>query len=127
MKKVLVVLTGLLLAGSLLVGCREVQTYTDENTTIETRVNHEFTIGVSVDPVGEYFWEQDFYESRLELVESVCVVCGIEQVSNIGIYGSYNTFRYRALKSGDTEVQMTHRRPGTGDVVEHKVFKISVK
>ena len=127
MKKVLILLSGLLLAGSLLTGCSGVPTYTDDTVPIDARVNQEFVIAVSIDPIGAYFWEHDFDESKLELVASVCVLCSIETVSDFGIYGSHNTFQYRALEPGVTEIRMIHRQWQGTDILEQKAFTVNIK
>ncbi|MFC2024724.1 hypothetical protein ACFLTJ_04055 [Chloroflexota bacterium] len=55
------------------------------------------------------------------------MLCSVDELTDFGIYGSYNTFQYRALEPGVTEIHLTHRTWQSTDIIEQKVFTINIK
>ncbi len=118
------------LLGLALVGCRggSVPAFTDPTIPIDVRVNQEFTLWVPVETIGlPYFWEQNYDTAKLALIESTCVICSPEAQNSVGIYGSYDVFRYRALAPGQTTVKMTDRNPTTLIVYDEATFTINIR
>ena len=111
-----------------LVGCQSTPAFTDPEIPIDVRVNQEFTIWVPIQTIGQpYFWEQDFDTTKLALLESTCVICSPDAQNSVGIYGSYDVFRYRALAPGQTSVKMTDKNPITLIVYDERTFTVSIR
>jgi predicted secreted protein len=113
-----------------LAGCSgsNVPAFTDPEVPITVRVNQEFTIWVPIQTIGQpYFWEQTYDKAKLALIESTCVICSPETQNSVGIYGSYDVFRYRALTPGQTTVKLTDKNPITLLVYDDTTFTVNIQ
>jgi inhibitor of cysteine peptidase len=115
-----------LLAACLVAGCT-VETYSDEGQAIDTEVNQQFVIALGSNPTTGYSWEASYDETMLELVggESEYEEPGEGLVGAGGV----EYFRFKALKTGRTEVTLVYKRgweePTPDDLT--KVFVVHIR
>jgi len=125
MKKFLILVV--LVASCLVAGCvGKVQTYTDPGQSINVSTNQEFVIALESNRTTGYLWEESYDESMLKLVESRYEL-GKEAEQGLVGAGGVDYFRFKALKAGETEITMTHKRPWEEEVLEQRVFRVSIK
>jgi inhibitor of cysteine peptidase len=116
-----------LLAIFLLAGCFNVETYSDEGQAIDTEVNQQFVIALGSNPTTGYSWEASYDDTMLELVggESEYEEPGEGLVGAGGV----EYFRFKALKTGRTEVTLVYKRgweePTPDDLT--KVFVVHIR
>ena len=125
----LVLMAGVVLAICMVAGCvGSVKTYTDSGQTIEIDLNQQFVIALGSNPTTGYGWQIDYNESMLELVESK-YEGGEEAKQGMVGAGGVEFFRFKALKSGKTEITMVYRRPweepSPQDIT--RVFVVNIK
>jgi inhibitor of cysteine peptidase len=126
MKRLIGIFVLAAIVGSLLVACAPVaEVYTDPAETIEVKVGERFIIALDSNPTTGYTWHEDFDKSFLELV-------GHEYERSLageGLVGAGGTesFDFKALKEGDTEVTMVYKQGWEGGSVgDEYVFKVSI-
>jgi inhibitor of cysteine peptidase len=107
-------------------GCIGVaETYTDTGQTVNTSANQEFIIALGSNQSTGYSWQESHDQTMLELLEK-----SYKEEAKEGVVGAGGVeyFRFKALKTGQTEITMTYEQPweggGTG---ETKVFDVYVK
>jgi inhibitor of cysteine peptidase len=111
----------------LVAGCFNVETYTDEGQAIDTEVNQQFVIALGSNPTTGYSWEASYDDTMLELVggESEYEEPGEGLVGAGGV----EYFRFKALKTGRTEVTLVYKRgweePTPDDLT--KVFVVHIR
>jgi len=122
-KRLLMLVTVTLVVISLVAGCvGEVKTYTDSGQAISIGVDQEFVIALGSNPTTGYGWQESQDETMLELVEKTYKRTG-EPVGGGGI----EYFRFKALKTGKTEITLVYKRPGEEEILEQKVFTVGIK
>ena len=126
----------LCLTGILFVSCTTTlgpPIYDNPTRPIEVGVNEEFIVAIDYEPTTEYFWQEHYDESALELLESTCVLCtaGELEVTPYTSFrvsgGAANFSRFEALRRGETEVTMVFKRPLEDIFAEQRVFKVIVE
>ena len=131
MKKLLplIGLIGLVLTTCLVAGCggAEVKAYSDPEQTIEINADNQFDIVIALEsnPTTGYSWEASYDQTQLELVDQ-----SYEPGENAeGLVGAGGTdiFRFKALKSGQTQITMSYKRSWETQVLEQKIFTVDVK
>jgi len=119
----LVVLAAILLVA----GCvGEVKTYSDSGQTISSGVNREFVIALGSNPTTGYSWQESYDEAVLELVEKTYEPGEKAKQGAVGA-GGVEYFRFKALKSGKTEITLVYKRPWEEETIDQKVFTVAVK
>jgi inhibitor of cysteine peptidase len=116
------------LAISLAAGCLgEVPTYEDEGQVIETEVNQQFVIALGSNPTTGYSWQVSYDETMLELVGGQSTYK--ETKSGLVGAGGVEYFRFKALKTGSTDVTLVYKRPWEEPTPQDltKVFAIDIK
>jgi len=107
MKRLLILI---LVAASLLAtGCiGEVETYTDPGQMVTIGAGQEFIIALGSDPSTGYSWQESHDQAMLELVEKIYK----EEVKE-GVVGAGGVeyFRFKAVKTGETEITLVYKRP----------------
>lgn len=129
MKKYLLLIMGVLLTACLIAGCgAEVKAYFDPSKTIDISANKEFVILIALEsnPTTGYSWEASYDETMLDLVEETYELGEYAKQGLIGAGGT-ELFRFRALKSGQTEITMVYKRPWETEIQDQKIFTIEVK
>ena len=126
MKRFLLLLAAL--AIGLVTGCiGEVATYSDAGQAIDTEVNQQFVIALGSNPSTGYSWQASYDETMLELVGGQSIYKEEAEKGMVGA-GGVEYFRFKALKTGRTEVTLVYEQPweggGTG---ETKVFTIHIR
>ena len=113
------------LATALLAGCVEVETYTDAGQTVETGVNQQFVIALGSNPTTDYSWQASYDEAMLELVGGESTYK--EAKSGLVGAGGVEYFRFKALKSGRTEITLVYKRSWEEEGIDQKVFTVNIK
>ncbi len=127
MKKLLVLVMVAVMTISLVIGCvGEVETYSDSGRTINIGVNLEFIIALGSNPTTGYSWQESHDESMLKLEESWYEV-GEEAEEGVVGAGGVEYFRFKALKTGESEITMSYKRPWEGESIDQKVFTVDIK
>ena len=125
MKRLLVLVA--VVAICMLAGCAgEVKTYTDSGQTIDIGVNQEFVIALGSNPTTGYSWQESYDENMLELVEKTYEL-GEEAKQGLVGAGGVDYFRFKTLKTGETEITLVYKRPWEEEFLEQKIFKVSIK
>ena len=126
MKKFLILATVAIVATSLVAGCVEVKTYTDSGQTIDIGVNQEFVIALGSNPTTGYSWQESHDENILELVEKTYEL-GEEAKQGLVGAGGVEYFRFKTLKTGETEITLVYKRPWEEESLDQKIFKVNIK
>jgi inhibitor of cysteine peptidase len=129
MKRFLVLVTGVLLIACLFSGCgTEVKAYSNPEEKIDINASREFVVLIALDsnPSTGYSWQASYDEAMLDLVEESYE---LGEYAKLGLVGAGGTelFRFRALKSGETEITMVYKRSWETEVLDQKVFTVEVK
>ncbi len=110
-------------------GCSggNVKTYSDVGDTIEVRVDGEFIIALNSNPTTGYSWFATYDEDEFELISD-----DYEQNTNnsdtiIMGAGGTQSLRFKALKSGETEITLDYQRSWEGEPSERMVFSVEVR
>jgi len=126
MKRLLGVIVLAMVIGSLLAGCvPAAKVYSDPAETIELNVGQSFVIALESNPTTGYTWHEDFDKSFLELL-------GHEYERSLageGLVGAGGTesFEFKALKKGETEITMVYKQGWEGGSVgDEYVFKVTI-
>ena len=130
MKKLLTAmgLVGVVLVSCLAAGCgAEVKAYSDPDQTIEVNAGTQFDVFISLEsnPTTGYSWVPVYNQDELALVDE-----DYQQDENsqglVGAGGT-QTFRFKALKSGQTQITMSYQRSWEPSPIQTKVFNVDVK
>ena len=125
MKKFLILVA--VVAVCLAAGCAgEVKTYTDSGQTISIGVNQEFVIALGSNPTTGYMWQESHDETMVELVKSEYQMGEGAQQGMVGA-GGVELFRFKALKTGQTEITLVYKRPWEQEIVDQKAFLVDIK
>ncbi len=126
MKRFLLLMAAL--AIGLVTGCiGEVATYSDAGQAIDTGVNQEFVIALGSNPSTGYSWQASYDETMLELVGGQSIYKPGEEAEGMVGAGGVEYFRFKALKTGRTEVTLVYKRAWEEEVLEQKVFTIHIR
>jgi len=126
-KRLLMLVTVTLVVISLVAGCvGEVKTYTDSGQAISIGVDQEFVIALGSNPTTGYGWQESYDGGMLRLVESKYEM-GKEAKQGVVGAGGVEYFRFKALKTGKTEITLVYKRPGEEEILEQKVFTVGIK
>jgi len=117
------------LAIPLVAGCiGEVKTYTNSGQTIDIGVNQEFVIALGSNPTTGYGWQESHDKNMLELVEKTYKP-GKEAKQGLAGAGGVEYFRFKPLKTGETEITLVYRRPWEEPTPQDvtKIFTVNIK
>jgi inhibitor of cysteine peptidase len=127
MKRVLFLVVAVVLTLGLAAGCGGVKTYSDEGQTIDVGVGQEFIIELDSNPTTGYSWQADYDTTRLELVGGEPTYTPDETEEPAMGSGGVESFRFKALQAGDTQVSLTYAQPWEGGGVgETQVFTVNI-
>jgi len=106
----------------------EVKTYTDSGQTIDIGVNQEFVIALGSNPTTGYGWQESYDENMLELVEKTYKLGKEAEQGMVGA-GGVEYFRFKPLKTGETEITLVYKRPWEEPTPQDvtKVFTVNIK
>ena len=125
MKKLLIVVA--VVAIFLVAGCAGgVKTYTDSGQTINIGVNQEFMIALDSNPTTGYSWQESYDDSLLQLVGKSYEMGKAAKQGAVGA-GGVEYFRFKALKTGKTEITLVYKRPWEEERLYEKVFTVNIK
>ena len=123
MKRFLVLMA--VLATCLVAGCiGEVETYTDPGQTIDIGVNQQFVIALGSNLTTGYSWQESYDGTMIELVEKI-----YKEEAKQGVVGAGGVeyFRFKAVKTGRTEITLVYQRPWEEEILNQKVFTIHIR
>jgi len=122
----------LLITGSLIVtillmpGCsEEVKVYADPTGTVEVNTNKEFIVTFDANPTTGYFWQASYDKDMLKLVEKTYKQNNT-RTPTVGV-GGIDTFRFKAVKAGSTEILFTYKRPWESEIGKQVTLKVTVR
>ena len=99
--------------------------YTDSNKVINVKVGQEFIIALGANPTTGYTWNESYDSSFLQLVEHKYTPTKAEE-GMVGT-GGVRSFKFKALKKGDTKVTLVHKQAWEGgNVGDTEEFKVSI-
>ena len=126
MKRLLLLLA--VVTTCLVAGCvGEVETYTDPGQTVTIGVNQEFVIALGSNPTTGYSWQESYDNTMLELVEKTYKPSEEAEEGVVGA-GGIEYFRFKAVKTGETEITLTYEQPWEGGGIgDTKVFTVDIK
>ena len=142
MKKRLMVILAPIVLLSLIAGCTaggrvSIPTYVNPVETIFVDAGEQFVIQLSYDRDVGYLWYEEYDTSKLELVQSTCVVCLADEeevLARLGYtyYGlagelSAQFSEFKALEAGETQVTMSYRSSQTAEPVETQTFTVIIE
>jgi inhibitor of cysteine peptidase len=113
------------LATCLVAGCiGEVETYTDPGQTIDIGVNQQFVIALGSNLTTGYSWQESYDGTMIELVEKI-----YKEEAKQGVVGAGGVeyFRFKAVKTGRTEITLVYQRPWEEEILNQKVFTIHIR
>lgn len=126
MKRLIGIFVVAAVISGLVIGCvPAAKVYSDPAVTIEIKVGESFIIALDSNPTTGYTWHEDFDKSFLELVDHEYE----RSLAGEGLVGAGGTesFEFKALKEGDTEVTMVYKQGWEGGSVgDEYVFKVSI-
>ncbi len=126
MKRFLILVTVAVIVTSLVTGCvGEAKTYIDSGQAIDIGVNQEFVIAIGANPTTGYDWEVSLDETMLELVEKTYKLAEEAEHEIVGA-GGVDYFRFRALKAGETEINMVYKRSWEEEGIDQKLFTVNI-
>ena len=127
MKKSLMLVTVAMLATCMLTGCiGEVKTYTDSGQTISIGVNQEFFIALGSNPTTGYSWQESHDETMLRLVKKTYEPGEAAKQGAVGA-GGIDYFRFKALRTGETEITLAYKRPWEKEILEQMAFTVNIE
>ncbi|MDD5038392.1 MAG: protease inhibitor I42 family protein [Dehalococcoidales bacterium] len=127
MKKVLLLLMLGVMGAGLVAGCAGAgRVYTDSGQTINVNAGQEFIIAIGSNPTTGYSWQESHDETMLQLVSKTYQE-GEQSKKGIVGGGGIDYFRFKALKIGETKINMSYKRPWETAVVDQKVFTVNIK
>ena len=107
-------------------GCtEETVVYTDANQTINAEVNQEFTIALDANPTTGYQWQENHDNSALSLVTSEYKPD--EKAPGLVGGGGTQYYRFKTLKTGQTEISLVYKRTWETESIEQKIFTVNIK
>ncbi|MCJ7426339.1 MAG: protease inhibitor I42 family protein [Dehalococcoidales bacterium] len=128
MKRVLLLVTLVVLTLGLVAGCVGVKTYKNVGEDIKIGVGQEFIIALGSNPTTGYSWQASYDESMLELVGGEPTYEAEETGDDVVGAGGIESFQFRALEVGETEITLTYAQPWEGGGVdETKVFTVVIE
>ena len=123
-KLILLVMAALLLV----TGCTGVKTYTDSGKTINIGTNQQFIIALDANPTTGYSWQASYDENMLELVGGESTYEPGEQAEEGAVgAGGVEYFRFKAVKTGETEITLVYKRPWEDEGIDQKSFTINIE
>lgn len=128
MKKFLILVTVVMIATTLVLGCvGGVETYTDSGRTISVSVNRVFIIGLGSNPTTGYGWQESYDETMLEMVGEKEYEPGAEAKEGVVGAGGVEFFRFKALKKGTTEITLVYKRGWEEEIIDKKLFTVDIR
>ena len=129
MKRLLPVVIMIAVVICLLAGCvGGVETHTDSGRSIDINTNRQFVIALGSNPTTGYSWQESYDEGMLELMEKTYKP-GKEAKQGLVGTGGVEYFRFKTLKTGETEITLVYKRPWEEPTPQDitKVFTIRIR
>lgn len=96
----------------------------EETQKVETKKDEEFEITLAANATTGYEWQLEFDEKLIELLDRNYKV---SDENKIGA-GGLETFKFKALDSGETEIIFSYMRPWESKpAIEKKVYKVTIE
>jgi predicted secreted protein len=143
MRKAMLIAVAALAFGLVLSGCAKGQetipTFSDPAQPITVKAGQQFVIYLPYNPDTGFTWHEEYDSSKLELVQSTCVLCQAGQLQFLqgqgyDISGGYSNIppsaqysQFRALSKGETKITMAYKDSPTADPVETQTFTVVIQ
>ncbi len=127
MKRLLILVAVVVIC--LMASCvRGVKTHIDSGQTIDIGVNQEFVIALGSNPTTGYMWQESHDENMLELAEKTYKLGKEAEQGMVGT-GGVEYFRFKPLKTGETEITLVYKRPWEEPTPQDvtKVFTVNIR
>ena len=126
MRRILILVTGLLMLAVLAAGCKmTVETYADAGRTVTVKHGQQFVIALGSNPTTGYSWQASYDGQMLTLVEKTYEQG--EQSKGLAGVGGIELFRFEAVKAGETKLDLVYKRPWESTVAAAKSFDVIIK
>jgi inhibitor of cysteine peptidase len=128
MKRVLLLVTLVVLTLGLVAGCVGVKTYKNVGEDIKIGVGQEFIIALGSNDTTGYSWEASYDETMLELIGGKSTYEVDEVGDDVVGAGGTEFFRFLTLEAGETEITLVYAQHWEGGGVgETKVFTVVIE
>ena len=126
MKKFLALGIMALLIFAVFTGCSSgIVTHTNSGQEINVGVNQEFIIAIGANPTTGHGWKVDLDETMLKMLNMTYKPAREAEHEIVG-EGGVDYFRFKALESGSTTINMVYKRSWEEEVIAEKVFTVNI-
>ena len=101
-------------------------THTDSGQEIDIGVYQEFIIAIGSNPTTGHGWEVSLDEDMLKMLDMTYKPAEKAEHEIVGA-GGVDYFRFKALKTGSTTINMVYKRAWEEEVITEKVFTVNIK
>ena len=126
MEKFLLLVAIVLLTASISAGCGGVKAYSDSTQTISVETGKEFVIGLGSNPTTGYSWQVSHDVAMVEMEESWYELGKEAKEGAVGA-GGVEFFKFKALKTGRTQITLDYQRPWEKVSIDQKAFTVDIK
>jgi predicted secreted protein len=141
MRKLVLIAITALAFGLVLTGCAQNQqnipTFSDPAQPITVKAGQQFVIYLPYSPDTGFTWHEEYDQSKVELLQSICALCQAGQldfltsqgydITGANIPPSAQYSQFRALSKGETKITMAYKNSPTADPVETQTFTIIIQ
>ena len=126
MKRLLLLLVALVLIVSAVAGCGgKLDTYIDPEETITVSVGGEFYIAMDRVAAEGYIWSPTYDRAMLQLTDEEYK--GEYKEEGLTGEGGTHYYRFKALKAGNTNVDLDYKRPRDTVPTREMTFRVTVE
>jgi len=135
MKRILFLVGGLLVIAAASIVVIRINSIKAESQTVDAREGQEFFLNTSIgrdiiinleaNPTTGYSWKEEYDNSFLKLTNAEYT----STINATGLVGSggIQTYRFKALRLGQTSMTLSYRRPWEDQDIDRKIFNIDIK
>ena len=129
MKRFMAILVVAAVMSSLFTACgtAEPKVYSNPVQAINIKIGQEFIIALGENPTTGYSWQEEFDSNFLELVDDKYEPSSEAKKPGIVGAGGTRSFQFKALKKGETKVQLTYKRSWEKGFAEKETFAVCIK
>jgi predicted secreted protein len=143
MRKLVLIAAIALVFGLVLSGCSQnretIPCFTDPGQHIMVQAGRQFVIYLPYNPNTGFVWQAEYDESKLELVQNICVLRQGSKshfltsqgydITEANIPPSAQYFQFRALapSEGETNITMAYKNTPAAEPVETQTFTIIIQ
>jgi predicted secreted protein len=98
-----------------------VRTFDDPAQAVRVAVGERFAVRLETNPSTGYLWHAEADDRYLELIEQ-----SFELGSGAVGAAGYEVCRFRALVSGETQINLQYRRPWEQEPIQTQQFRVEI-